>query len=47
MTNDAGRIDRISEFLPDRKFEIMNSIADKANEYYTPPYEADTEIDQI
>lgn len=45
--SNKADIDRISELLPDRKFEIMNAIAEKANEFFTPPYEADTEIDQI
>lgn len=39
--SNKADIDRISELLPDRKFEIMNAIAEKANEFFTPPYEAD------
>ena len=39
--SNKSDIDRIGDVLPDRKIEIMNAIADKANEFYTPPYEAD------
>ena len=40
--SNKSDIDRIGDVLPDRKIEIMNAIAEKVNEFFTPPYEADT-----
>lgn len=36
--SNATDIEKISELLPDRKIEIMNAVAAKAAEFFTPPY---------